>query len=272
MKLSITMISYEDLAKQGKMTVAEFIETCAGLGVDAVDILEYFWYDKEKEVKEIPSLLKAKGLEIGAFCVGNNFIVPKEDRVKQIEYVKEGIRTAVKLGADKLRIFGGSRDIPEGINKDERLDIIIDCIGQIIGYTKENGVRLVIENHGGIPVTSSQMLTLLNAIDSPWLKVNFDIGNFLSAGGQDPIEAAKELYTHVDFIHAKDLIKLDNGSFQSCITGQGIIPVKETIEFFHEKGYNGYISLEYEAWKTTESTKGVKPSIDYLKSIIKELG
>ena len=45
MKLSITMISYEDYARKGEMSVAQFIDRCAGLGVDAVDILEYFWRD-----------------------------------------------------------------------------------------------------------------------------------------------------------------------------------------------------------------------------------
>ena len=98
MKLSNTMISFQDYASRGKMTVEEFINLCAGYSIDAVDILEYFWKDKSREVKEIPALLKNKGLDIGAFCVGNNFITVPEERQKQIEYVKEGIDTAAALG------------------------------------------------------------------------------------------------------------------------------------------------------------------------------
>lgn len=270
MKLSNTMISFEDYARAGKMTVAQFIDICKDYGTDAVDILEYFWTDKEREIREIPGMLKEKGLEIGAFCVGNNFIVPADERSGQIEYVKDGIRTAYRLGAKRLRIFGGTTKIPEGIKKEERIDIIIDCIGKVIDYAKENGVTLDIENHGGVPVTSGEILDVLKGVNSPWLKVNFDIGNFLSSGGQDPMEACEDLYPHVDFVHAKDLVKTESGEkkYKSCVTGQGIVPVKESIEYFNKKGYDGYVSLEYEAWETMESKEGVKLSLDYLRKVI----
>ena len=273
MKLSNTMLSYDDYVKQGKMTVADFIDISAGCGLDAIDLLEYYWVDKEREVREIPGQLKEKGLGIGAFCIGNNFIIESEARKLQIEYVREGIRTASKLGAERLRIFGGYRNNPEELKKDEELGIIIDCIGQVIDYAKENGIKLIIENHGGIPATSGDMLTILKSINSAWLKVNFDIGNFLGTGGQDPMEAAKDLYPYIDFIHAKDLIEIVDGDeeYRSCITGQGIVPVRECLEFFREKGYGGYVSLEYEAWATVESKKGVKQSLEYLKNILGKL-
>ena len=48
MKLSVTMMSYHDRVVADGLSVEAFIELSAGLGVDAVDILEYFWQDKEK--------------------------------------------------------------------------------------------------------------------------------------------------------------------------------------------------------------------------------
>lgn len=270
MKLAVTMISYEDYARPGKMTVAQFIDKCSELGVDAVDIVEYFWQSKEKEVQEVPGLLKEKGLDIGAFCIGNNFIVPADERDKQIEYVKEGIRTAVKLGAPRLRIFGGSTNIPEGINPQDRIGIIVESIGKCIDYAKENNITFVLENHGGVPVTSCEMLEVLNAVNSPYLKVNFDIGNFLSSGGEDPLLAAEKLYPYIDHIHAKDLVKKGD-KYVSCITGEGIVPIKECLALFAEKGFDGYVSLEYEAWETCESMAGVPKSIEYLKKVLKEI-
>ena len=153
----------------------------------------------------------------------------------------------------------------------ERLDIVIDCIGKVIDYAKENGIRLNLENHGGIPVTSDEILKVLQSINSPWLKVNFDIGNFLGTGKQDPMEAARDLQPYVDFVHAKDLVKKENGRYKACITGEGIVPVRECLQYFSENGYNGYVSLEYEAWETIESKRGVKPSLDFLRKIICEM-
>ena len=271
MKLAVTMISFEDYVGSGKMSVYDFIDICKGYGVDAVDILEYFWRDKEKEIKEIPELLKNRRLDIGAFCVGNNFLVEREERCRQVECVKAGIETAAKLGAPRLRIFGGSRSLPEGIRPEDRADIISQSISECLACAAENNITLVLENHGGFPVTSQEMLQVLKGVNSPYLKVLFDIGNFLGTGGQDPLEAAKDLFEYVDHIHVKDLIEVnnDNEKYASCITGEGIVPVKECLDFFKQKGYEGYVSLEYEAWDRCESKTGVKASIEYLKKVLK---
>jgi sugar phosphate isomerase/epimerase len=270
MKLSITMISYNDYASTGKMSVADFIELCAGYGLDAVDILEYYWTDKNREVGEIPGMLKNKGLGIGAFCVGNNFIVPAADRTKMIEYVKDGITTAARLGAERLRIFGGSAEIPAEIKAEDRIDIVVESIGKCIDHARNNNVRLVLENHGGIPATSGEMLKILNAVNSPFLKVNFDIGNFLDIMGEDPMNAAKVLYPYVDFIHAKDLAETcdPEKKYTPCVTGEGVVPVSACLQYFHKCGYDGYVSLEYEAWAALESKQGVVRSLDFLKKCI----
>jgi sugar phosphate isomerase/epimerase len=275
MKISVTMISFADYAGKGKMDVSEFIDICAGYGIDGVDILEYYWKDKESEVKALPGLLKEHGLEIGSFCIGNNFIVPDKDRVAQYEKVKDGIRTAVELGASRLRIFGGPREIPADVQKGDRISIIVEGILKVIDYAKANSVTLILENHGGIPVTSNEMLQVLRGVNSPFLKVNFDIGNFLYSGNQDPLAAAADLSPYVEHIHAKDFKIADKpgnqASYEFCITGEGIVPVKECLKFFKSKGYQGYVVLEYEAWDTCDSKAGVKKSVEYLKKVLDEI-
>lgn len=268
MKLSVTMMSCQDRVTSEKMSVAQFIDECAALGVDAVDILEYFWQDKEREIAEIPGQLKEKGLELGAFCVGNNFVALPDEWKKQVEYVKEGLATASKLGAKRMRIFGGSQNTPEGIKPEERMGLVIDGIKACIGTAEKYGVVLVLENHGGIPVTSDEMLQIIEAVASPYLKVNFDMGNFLSYTGEDPLKAAEKLYKHIDLVHIKDL-KLINGAYISCPAGDGAVPVKECLKYLTDMGYEGYASLEYEGWELMGSELGVKKSIEYLKSSLK---
>lgn len=273
MKLSVTMMSFNDYVNSERLSAAQFIDICSKHNVDAVDILEYFWIDKEKEIKEIPKILKEKNLDLGAFCIGNNFIVPPEERAKQVESVKEGIDTAVKLGTSRLRVFGGSTNIPQGIRKEDRLDIIIECFGKCIDYAKDRNITMVLENHGGVPVTSDELLKVIHSIDSPYLKVNFDIGNFLSSGGENPINAAEKLYPFVDFVHAKDLAEVNSGDkkYEACVTGEGIVPIKECLQLLKQKGYDGYVSLEYEAWSQQESMEGVKRSLNYLKKVLEEI-
>lgn len=276
MKLSISMYSFNDIAEKGKMSVDEFVDTCVGYGVFTVDLLEYYWKDKEKEVKAIPAMLKAKGVELGAFCVGNNFLVPAEEMSGQIDYVKEGIDTAAKLGAKRLRIFGG--DWPEskvhkkGDNK-EAIDLIVEASGKCADYAKKSDITLVMENHNGIPASSGDLLTILKMVDSPFLKVNFDIGNFLTGADENPLDALEKLYPYVGLIHIKDMSKENTGEkkYKNCITGEGSVPVKECLKTFKQKGYDSYASLEYEAWEVAGSMVGVKKSIEYLKKVMKEI-
>jgi sugar phosphate isomerase/epimerase len=200
--------------------------------------------------------------------VGNNFVVPPEEWKKQVDYVKEGLATASKLGAGRMRIFGGSPKTPEGVKPEERMSLVIDGIKACIGTAEKYGITLVLENHGGIPVSSDEVLQIIEAVASPYLKVNFDMGNFLSYTGEDPLKAAQKLYRYIDLVHIKDL-KLVNGSYISCPAGDGVVPVKECLEYFINMGYEGYASLEYEGWDIMASKPGVKRSIDYLKSSVK---
>ncbi|MGE5559314.1 MAG: sugar phosphate isomerase/epimerase family protein [Bacillota bacterium] len=273
MKLSITMISFGDYAGPGGMTAADFIKKCAGYGISAVDLLEYYWRDKASEVAAIPELLQDYGLALGAFCVGNNFFVNAEERPKQIDYVKEGIETAVKLGAPRLRIFGGACPLPEGMGPQDRLPVIIESIGNCIEKAAENRITLVLENHGGTPVTSDELIAVIKAVNSSFLRINFDMGNFLSAGNENPLIAARKLYPYVDHLHAKDLIRVGETppEYEACVTGEGIVPVQECLRFFKQQGYRGYVSLEYEAQAKQESYGGVDSSLAYLKKVLAEI-
>jgi len=265
------MMSYNDIAGAGHMSAAEFIELSARSGVDAVDILEYYWRDKSREVRSIPGLLKDNGLALGAFCIGNNFLVPEEKRAGVIDSVKSGIDTAVMLGAQRLRIFGGSADFAREL-RDARIEIVAEGIGKCIDYAEANHITMVLENHGGAPQTSDEALDIVNRVNSPFLKLNFDMGNFIFYAEEDPIEAAKKTFPYVGFIHAKDLKRIEGPrKYQACIVGEGIVPVRECLQFFKQNGYEGYVSLEYEAWDTAGSMQGVSPSLEYLKKVLNEI-
>jgi sugar phosphate isomerase/epimerase len=268
MKISITMISFKDRIEAEGLTAEAFIDLCAGLGVDAVDLLEYYWQDKANEVRRIPEVLKDKGLALGAFCIGNNFMAPAAFRPGMIDTVKSGIDTAVQLGAERLRIFGGSAGIAEEMWAD-RLNIVADSISECVAYAKAGGVTMILENHGGVPLTSDEMLSIIQKVDSPWLKLNFDMGNFLGCADEDPLSAAEKTLRYVEFIHVKDLAET-NGMppYRACPLGEGVVPVKDCLRYFKNNGYKGYVSLEYEAWSSLNAMEGVKAGLVFLRKTL----
>ena len=47
-----------------------------------------------------------------------------------------------------------------------------------IPTAEKNGVVLGLENHWGLGLTSKGVMKIVNAINSPWLSVTLDTGNF----------------------------------------------------------------------------------------------
>ena len=64
-------------------------------------------------------------MPVCCYSIGNDFVQEKpEDRIKQVEYVKQGIDTTVMLETSNLRIFSGSSK--EGITyEQERHGLLI---------------------------------------------------------------------------------------------------------------------------------------------------
>ena len=116
---------------------------------------------------------------------------------------------------------------------------------------RDNGVLLGVEPHGPYTAHKASMLRILELIDSPWLKVNFDTGNSYLAG-EDPyafLEAVKEKVVHV---HAKDISlaqseaergKVD-GTAVGCACGEGVIDWRRIAAILRTVSYSGVVSVE----------------------------
>ena len=50
---------------------------------------------------------------------------------------------------------------------------------KLVGEAEKAGVVLGLENHWGLGLTPEGVLRIVDAIDSPWLKVTLDTGIFL---------------------------------------------------------------------------------------------
>lgn len=264
MKLSVTIYSFARYFKEGKMDVEGFINYCAQLGVDGVD-LGYYWKGDE-EMERARRLLREKGLGVG-YIVGNDFAVASaEARQKEMDKVKLGIDQAKKLGASVVRIFAGNAK--EGINYNIARPWILQCLKDVASYAGKYGITLALENHGRLAGKAEQILDFIHSVDSPYLKANIDTGNFLGVG-EDPVASIKKLAPYASLVHVKDVKKAGEKSYMSCIVGEGIVDFKAIFTELKKVGYDGYLSLEYEAQE--DNKIGVERSIKHIKKILQEI-
>lgn len=273
MKICISAWSVQQKLFSGDMVLYDFIRLCHKNGVKYVELLDCFWNDRNK-IEDIKELLNELNMEVGAYSIGNDFVQNDINlRNEQINSVKSGIDTACKLNTNLLRIFSGNTK--DGVSFDTARGWIINSLKEASGYAEEMGITMVLENHGLFAGRSSQVKELIEEVGSNYLKANTDIGNFMLVN-ENPLEAVKALKEYVGFVHFKDFktasfdeegyAAVNGTKYQGTVLGKGEVPMKEIVEFLHNIGYKGFLSIEYEG--TGDQIKETLESLQYTKLII----
>lgn len=283
MKLSITPISFTQGFRSGKVTTRWFIDYVAGQQLDGIDLLDpdhYTWaWTGETNLGDCLARMRDHGLEVAAFACGNNFAkADPGERLKQVAMVHRGIERAAECGAKCLRVFGGylaETGGDPGIDEETGLRLVIEGLEKCINQAESQGIVLALENHGRLPGTSAQMLRILQALDSPWLKLTFDPANCQGNSmphDEDPLAAYENVAGQIAHVHFKDVREplIDLGRRrEACVAGTGMTPLKDVAARLHRDGYKGYCTLEFEAGRFVDETQGVTESLDFLKQIVR---
>ena len=86
-----------------------------------------------------------------------------------------------------------------GYTEEDGFKWVIDSIEKLLPKAEECGVILGLENHWGMARTPEGLLRIVNAINSPWLQVLLDTGNFL----EDPYDKLEKCAPQTVLVQAK---------------------------------------------------------------------
>jgi sugar phosphate isomerase/epimerase len=241
-RLSMAAYSYRkylDLKRKPRppMTLDDFIETAAGLGIDAVEPTAYYFAETSPEyLAHLKGKCTRLGLDVSGTAVGNNFCLREPDKFRaQIDSVKRWVDITSRLGGKTIRIFAGSAD--KGDTEEQARARCLAAIQEACDYAGKAGIFLALENHGGITTTIEQMLTLVKAVQHDWFGVNWDTGNFVSA---DPYADLTQLAPYAVTVQIKSEIKRSGKEKEDA-------DLRRLIDILRAADYRGYVALEYEA-------------------------
>ena len=274
MKLGCTMYSFNRQARAGEIGIEAFLDYCGGIGLDGVDLLSYSWTDQAAEMASVPEWLQRNRLTLAAYAVGNNFVQTEATaRATHLQMVRDGVDTAARLGAPVLRVFGGSRPKagPGALSPTNALQLAIDGLGTSAAYAQSKGVVLGIENHGGLPGTAAEVRQVLDAVNSPALRLILDVGNFVGVG-DDPVAATRSLAQYVAHVHLKDLGPApteENTRRENVPLGDGTIDLAQIFRILNDNGYAGYLSIEYEG--RADPIEAVRRSAAHVRKLLGDL-
>ncbi len=199
------------LCRDGSMTLREWVDLAAPLGVDGLEYYSGFleladparWPEARRTVE-------SRGMVIPMLCCSPDFSQPDPElRRREVEQEKTWIRMAATLGASYCRVLSGQRR-PE-LTREQGLRIVVENIEACLPEAEKCGVTLIIENHYKddfwlYPEFAQQMdvfCDLIGRIRHPRFGVNYDPSNAFLAG-DDPLELLRRVKDRVVTMHASD--------------------------------------------------------------------
>ena len=150
------------------------------------------------------------------------------------EHLEDMIRTAHTLGAVQVTV-GLSHLAGNVKQRQQRLETILHDLDVAIRRAERYEIMLVLEN--GRHTAAADLLALIQAAQSDWIGVCFDMGNAMTVP-ESPVEAAQMLLPHCKSVHLKDMKvyrTVDGVMLKNCPLGEGAVPLTEVLHVLNEK-------------------------------------
>jgi len=226
------------------------------MGFDGVELLLYQLEQDELLSHSKLMSYKRRALALGLPLIGmsthQGFLTPdREIRKQNIDRTIGQIELAYTLGIPTMRVntgrWGTSKDFDalmanrgiepplEGYTDEDGFPWVIDALQQCVTVAEKCGVVLGLENHWGLGLTPEGILRIVDAVDSPWLQITADTGNFL----EEPYERLEQIAPRSILVQAKTYY--GGGQWYSLD-----LDYQKIGQILQKHNYRGYVSLEFE--------------------------
>jgi sugar phosphate isomerase/epimerase len=255
----------EELCVHHTMTLFDWIEMAATLGVDGLEFYSGFLKDEPAFLDEVKDRLREHGLRMPMLCCSPDFTQPDPELLNvEIEREKRMIELTAFFGGKFCRVLSGQR-YPD-LAREAGVAQVVRVLKSLLPFAEKHGVVLTMENHykdsfWRYPEFAQKMdvfLEIVEQIDSPWFGVNFDPSNTVLAG-EDPIELLKKIKSRVVSMHASDRY-LSSGTIEDLrkeeneigyanrlahgVIGKGLNDYDAIFSILREVGFDSWISIE----------------------------
>ncbi|WP_248724328.1 sugar phosphate isomerase/epimerase [Seonamhaeicola sp. ML3] len=239
LQYSINAYSFNSELRSGTMTFFDMMDYAAEIGMDAVDLTGYY-FDSYPEKPTNEELFKLKrhalnlGLDISWTGVRNDFATPNtENRNKDIALIKNWLEVSSKLGSPIMRVFTG-RDKSKAYPKEDIKQWMIDDFKTCAKYGAENGVIVGLQNHDEFLFTSSEVIDVLERVNSEWFGLILDCGSLPS---DDPYKEIENLAPYANYYFVKEHVKQKDSTKVPA-------DLKRIAQIIQASNYRGYVSFE----------------------------
>jgi sugar phosphate isomerase/epimerase len=251
--IAVSTYSFWRYRADSKLKIEDCVALAAEMGFDAVEVLEVQMHRKDNPyLQSLKRQAFSAGLDLCGMSTHQGFVSPDaEVRKANVDKTIASIELAYRLGIPTIRVNTGrwgttksfdklmeNRGIEpplDGYTEDDAFPWVIDSFEKCLPVAEKCGVVLGLENHWGLGRTAAGVMRIVDAIDSPWLRVTMDTGNFL----EDPYDQLEVLAPQTVFVQAKTYF--GGGVWYTLDLDYDRIGA-----MLRRHAFRGYVSLEFE--------------------------
>jgi sugar phosphate isomerase/epimerase len=255
----------DELCVHRTMSVVEWIELAATLGVEGLEFYSGFLRSDETFLNEVKGALGLHSLAMPMLCCSPDFTEPNRLLLeREIARERQMIQLTAFFGGRYCRVLSGQRR--PGLERRDGVAQVVRVLKSLLPFAEEHGVVLTMENHykdnyWEYPEFAQKMdvfVEIVDQIDSPWFGVNYDPSNAILAG-EDPLALLERVKERVVTMHASDRY-LKSGTLEDLrkeessvgyadrlahgVIGKGLNDYDRIFSTLRSVGFDSWISIE----------------------------
>jgi sugar phosphate isomerase/epimerase len=251
--IAVASYSFWRFKDELKLPMEKCIELAVEMGFDGLDVLHIQMHREDDQyLRQLKRHALINGVALCGLSIHQGFVTPDiAKRQENIGHTIRMIEMAYKLGIPCMRLNTGRWGTSESFNKlmenrgiepplpgytdEDAYPWVIESIEKCLPVAEKCGVMLALENHWGLGRTPEGLLRIVKSVDSPWLQILMDTGNFL----EEPYDKLEMIAPHTVFVQAKTYY---GGGVYYTLD----LDYERIAAILRAQDYRGYISLEFE--------------------------
>jgi sugar phosphate isomerase/epimerase len=255
----------------------EFAATARDLGIEAVEYVNQFFFDKGKD-KGYLTEMKTRAVDAGVksllIMVDREGALGDPDPAKRTQTVEnhyKWVEAAKFLGCHSIRVNAQSNG---KLSFDEQMKLAADGLRRLTEFGAEHEINVIVENHGGLSSNGKWLVGVMQLVDHPCCGTLPDFGNFgidrKNNDWYDRYQGVKELMPYAKAVSAKAYAFDKDQPWVTIDQRWG----KETdflkmMRIVLDAGYRGWVGIESEGGQ--DQRQGIKDTKDLLERVREKL-
>ena len=245
---------------QGERDPLEFAQMARSLGIEAVEYVNTFFFDRATDAEFVAELGRradgegVRNLLIMCDAEGSLGDPDEAARAAAVENHRKWLECAATLGCHAIRVNAASVGSYE-----EQQRLAADGLRRVCELADPLGLDVLVENHGGLSSDGGWLSGTLTMVDHPRIGSLPDFGNFRVSESEtyDRYQGVMELMPLARAVSAKTYDFDEQGN-------ETTIDFERMMGIVLDAGYDGHVGVEYEGTRLPE-VEGVRATAELLR-------